>query len=100
MQALDAPEYKPILASLFDKYVEATMAHCRAAFKAVVALPAVSQAQTVCKILEGILPRVRPLTCVSPAPARCSAQESQACRPALHEDPLDGASSCSRVPRA
>ena len=58
MQALDAQEYRPILAGLFDKYVEATMAHCRHAFKVVVALPAVSQAMTVCKILEGILPRV------------------------------------------
>ena len=59
MQALDAQEYKPILSGLFDKYIEATMAHCRHAFKVVVALPAVSQAMTVCKILEGILPRVR-----------------------------------------
>ena len=58
MQALEAQEYKPILVSLFDKYVEPTLAHCRRAFKTVVPLPAINQAQTLCKILEGILPKV------------------------------------------
>ena len=33
------------------------MEHCRRNFKFVVQLPAVSQAMTVCKILEGILPQ-------------------------------------------
>ena len=47
-----------MLASLFDKYVEPTLAHCRRAFKTVVPLPAINQAQTLCKILEGVLPQV------------------------------------------
>ena len=34
------------------------MEHCRRNFKTVVPLPAVNQAMTVCKILEGILPKV------------------------------------------
>jgi dynein heavy chain len=60
MQALEeAAECRAVLAGLFDKYVEATLAHCRRAFKTVVPLPAINQAQTLCKILEGLLLRVR-----------------------------------------
>ncbi len=58
LQSLDATEYRPILSALFDKYVEATMEYCRRNFKTVVPLPAINQAMTVCKILEGILPKV------------------------------------------
>lgn len=58
LQSLDATEYRPILSTLFDKYVGATMEHCRQNFKTIVPLPAINQAKTVCKILEGILPKV------------------------------------------
>jgi dynein heavy chain len=57
LQLLDAAEYRPILAPLFDKYVEATLEHCARKFRTVVPLPAVSQAQTLCKILDGLLPK-------------------------------------------
>lgn len=59
LQSLEAVEYRPILSGLFDKYVEATLQHCRRNFKTVTPLPAVSQAMTICHILEGILPKVR-----------------------------------------
>jgi hypothetical protein len=38
--------------------VDPTLEYCRRNFKFVVPLPAVNQVMTVCKILEGILPKV------------------------------------------
>lgn len=48
--------YRPLLTELFDKYVEKSMEHCRRNFKTIVPLVPVNIAQTICKILEGILP--------------------------------------------
>jgi dynein heavy chain len=45
---------------LFSKYVEPTLDHARRNFKTVVPLPAINQVQTLCKILEGILPKEVP----------------------------------------
>ncbi len=60
LAGLEASEFRPLLAVLFEKYVETTMEHCRRNFKAVVPVPAVSQAMTVCHILESLLPKARP----------------------------------------
>ena len=57
MESLEVAEYRPLLSSLFDKYADAAMEYCRRNFKYVVQLPAVAQAQIVCKILDGILPK-------------------------------------------
>jgi len=38
--------------------VDPTLEFCRRNFKFLVPLPAVNQVQTLCKILEGILPKV------------------------------------------
>lgn len=57
IDTLEATEYKPLLATLFEKYVDTSLDFCRRNFKFVVQLPAVSQALTICKILEGILPQ-------------------------------------------
>ena len=59
LAGLEASEFRPLLAVLFDRYVEATMEHCRRNFRAVVPLPAVSQAATVCQILGSLLPKAR-----------------------------------------
>ena len=59
MAGLEASEFRPLLAVLFERYVETTLEHCRRNFKAVVPLPAVSQAMTVCHILESLLPKAR-----------------------------------------
>jgi dynein heavy chain len=57
MDNLEVSEYKPLLSALFDKYAEPCMEYCRRNFKYVVQLPSVAQAQIVCKILDGILPK-------------------------------------------
>ncbi|CAD7696266.1 unnamed protein product [Ostreobium quekettii] len=57
IETLEATEYRPLLTTLFSRYVDKSMEHCRRNFKSVVQLPAVSQAMTICKILEGILPQ-------------------------------------------
>ena len=63
---LEATEFKPLLTALFAKYVDPTLEHCRRNFKYVTPMPGVSQVMNVCKILEGILPRVSHLaTCIS-----------------------------------
>ena len=61
IQKVEAPDYRPLLAALFERYVDVTLDYCRRNFKAVVALPAISQVQTACNILEGFLPKVTPL---------------------------------------
>ena len=48
-----APEYKPLLTTLFAKYVEASVEHCRRAFRTVVPLPPINQVQTLCKVRGG-----------------------------------------------
>jgi dynein heavy chain, axonemal len=57
MDNLEVTEFKPLLSALFDKYAEPCMEYCRRNFKYVVQLPSVAQAQIVCKILDGILPK-------------------------------------------
>lgn len=54
---MQAAEYRPLLTALFTKYVDPCLEHCRRNFKYVVPLPAVNQAMSICKILEGILPK-------------------------------------------
>ena len=58
IEALDVKELKPALSALFHKYVEATMDYCRRTFQMVVQQSLTSQALTICKILEGLLPKV------------------------------------------
>lgn len=58
IEKLEAAEYRPLLTTLFTRYVDPTLEHCRRNFKHVVPLPPVNQVMTVCKILEGILPTV------------------------------------------
>jgi len=75
LAGLEASEFRPLLAVLFERYVEATMEHCRRNFRAVVPLPAVSQAATVCQILGSLLPKARAArgpACTAP-PARAPA---------------------------
>jgi dynein heavy chain len=57
IERLECAEYRPLLTTLFSRYVDPTLEHCRRNFKSVVPLPAVSQVMTVCKILEGLLPK-------------------------------------------
>lgn len=57
IEKLEAAEYRPLLTTLFTRYVDTTLDHCRRNFKYVVPLPPVNQVMTVCKILEGILPK-------------------------------------------
>ncbi len=74
-------EYKPLLTTLFARYVDVSLEHCRRNFKYVTQLPAVSQVMMICKILEGVLPQVRSLhgkpyamqllLCSCGPPARC-----------------------------
>ena len=56
--ALECIEHRPLLAALFAKYTDATLELCRREYKTVVPLRAINQVQTVCRILEGVLPQV------------------------------------------
>ena len=56
IETLEAKEFRPLLTTLFSRYVDVTLDYCRRNFQYVVPLVAVNQAMTVCKILEGILP--------------------------------------------
>ena len=47
-----------MLTTLFARYVDATLEHCRRNFKYVVPVPTISQVMSICKILESILPQV------------------------------------------
>ncbi|KAK9808985.1 hypothetical protein WJX72_007373 [[Myrmecia] bisecta] len=57
IEKLEASEYKVLLSTLFARYVDPTLEYCRRNFKYVVPLLPISQAMTICKILEGILPQ-------------------------------------------
>ncbi|EFN51784.1 hypothetical protein CHLNCDRAFT_37234 [Chlorella variabilis] len=57
VEMLECTDHKPMLNMLFSKYVDGTLEHCRRNYKTVVPLPAINQVQTLCKILEGILPK-------------------------------------------
>lgn len=57
IERLECAEYRPLLTTLFSRYVDPTLEYCRRNFKYVVPLPAVNQVMTVCKILEGLLPK-------------------------------------------
>jgi dynein heavy chain, axonemal len=59
IERLECVEHKPLLAALFEKYVHATLERVRRYFKVVVPLPEVNQVQTLCKLLEGCLPKAR-----------------------------------------
>ena len=65
---LEVAELRPMLSTLFDRYVETSIEHCRRNFKTVVPLPAISQALTVCRLLEAVLPTVRCSSDSAPAP--------------------------------
>eukprot|EP00854_Cymbomonas_tetramitiformis_P002137 gene2137-2836_t len=49
--------YVPLLIELFGRYMDKSLEHVRRNFKTVCPLPLVNQAQSVCKILEGIIPK-------------------------------------------
>ena len=50
IEKLEAAEYRPLLTTLFTRYVDVTLDYCRRNFKTVVPLPAVNQ---VCGDLQG-----------------------------------------------
>ena len=56
IQARDDRIMAPLLSELFARYLERSLEHCRRNFKTVVPLVPINMAQTVCKILEGLLP--------------------------------------------
>ena len=56
IQAREDKAFRPLLTELFDKYVEKSMEHCRRNFKTLLPLVPVNIAQTICKILESMLP--------------------------------------------
>ena len=56
IQARDDKVTAPILSELFERYLDKSLEHCRRHFKTLVPLVAINQAQTLCKILEGMLP--------------------------------------------
>ncbi|CAG9462750.1 unnamed protein product [Pedinophyceae sp. YPF-701] len=56
IEGLECDQYRGLLTTLFEKYVETSLEHCRRNFKTVVPLEPIQQVQTICKILEGILP--------------------------------------------
>jgi dynein heavy chain len=56
IQARDDKVLAPILTELFERYLDKSLEHCRRSFKTVVPLVPLNQAQTVCKILEALLP--------------------------------------------
>eukprot|EP00955_Chlamydomonas_euryale_P098702 365162-Chlamydomonas_euryale.AAC.26 len=56
IERLEAAEYRPLLTTLFSRYIDTTLEYCRRNFKTVVPLPPVCQVMSVCKILDGILP--------------------------------------------
>ena len=58
LKGLDSAEQRAILSSLFAKYVSPVMTHCSRNFKTVTPVIPINQAQTVCKILEGLLSQV------------------------------------------
>lgn len=58
MSRLEVPELRLQLGELFTKYADTSMDHCRRNFKTVVPLPAITQAMTVCQILEGLMSKV------------------------------------------
>ncbi len=57
IQRIEAADYRPLLAGLFERYVEVSLEHCRRNFVQVVNQPAITQVQSLCKILEGFLPK-------------------------------------------
>ena len=58
LKGLDSAEQRTLLGSLFDKYVSSVMAYCSRSLKTVTPVIPINQAQTVCKILEGLLLQV------------------------------------------
>ena len=60
MSKLEVTELRVQLGELFSKYADVSMEHCRRNFKSVVPIPSITQAMTICQILEGLIPKVRP----------------------------------------
>lgn len=56
--AREAAEFRPLLETLFKKYLEPALDFCRTSVTALVKQAAVTQAQTVCSILDGMIPKV------------------------------------------
>ena len=56
VQGLEAAEFRPLLTTLFHKYVEKSIDYCRRNFKTVIPLVGMNLATTICKVLEGIIP--------------------------------------------
>ncbi|KAK3254170.1 Dynein beta chain, flagellar outer arm [Cymbomonas tetramitiformis] len=57
INSLEDKQYVPLLIELFGRYMDKSLEHVRRNFKTVCPLPLVNQAQSVCKILEGIIPK-------------------------------------------
>ena len=52
-------EQRSLLKNMFDKYVSSTMSYCNKYLRTITPILAVSEALTICKLLEGLLLRVR-----------------------------------------
>jgi dynein heavy chain len=57
INGLEDKQYVPLLIELFGRYMEKSLEHCRRNFRTLVPVVQVNQAQTVCKILDGIIPK-------------------------------------------
>ena len=57
IQSREAKEYRPLLVELFDRYMDVSLEHVRRNFRTLVPLVPMNIAGTVCKILEGLIPR-------------------------------------------
>lgn len=51
---LQAEEYRPLLTTLFSRYVDACLEHCRRNFKTVVPLPAVNQVRHFARLFPAV----------------------------------------------
>jgi len=57
INGLEDKQYVPLLIELFGRYMEKSLEHCRRNFRTLVPIVQVNQAQMVCKILDGIVPK-------------------------------------------
>ena len=59
---LENAEVRTALGEYFTKYVDTSLDYCRRNYKTVVPVPAITQAMTICRILEGLLVKVRTIS--------------------------------------
>lgn len=72
LKGLENVEQRSLLKSMFDKYVSSTMTYCSKSFRSMTPNLAVSEALTICKLLEGLLRQVCLIAESSHHPSMCS----------------------------